>query len=156
MTDFLTEYNTEFLRADLTLTNGDLATDNGLKTAVIISLFTDARADEDELPAGETDKRGYWGELLSKSPGDKWGSKLWTLSREKVTAVTLRRAEQYAHDALQWLKDDRVAEGIYVRAFEVLPRVPGRGSVLGLIVEIRRPAVPAITYQFDHLWRESA
>ena len=50
--------------ADININNGDLSADNGLATAVMISLFTDARApDLTLLPAGENDVRGWWGDI---------------------------------------------------------------------------------------------
>ena len=63
MSDIAHTYNPELLAADMSLIGIDLATEEGLYTAVVISLFTDARADkDDELPAGENDsRRGWWG-----------------------------------------------------------------------------------------------
>lgn len=101
---------------DLEVLKGDLKPDRGLETAVIISLFSDMRIDAEELPHGESSKRGWWGDLISEIPGDKIGSRLWLLRREKVTLETANRAEEYALEALQWLIDDGVAETIEVDA----------------------------------------
>ena len=55
---------------------GDLKPDNGLYTAVLISLFTDARArDDDALPdvISEEDfpnRRGWWGDSTSEKDND--------------------------------------------------------------------------------------
>lgn len=99
--------------ADLVIENGDLALEEGLATATIVSLFSDARAPLDEaLPAGES-RRGFWGE----DAGDPFGSLLWlVLDREKVTPSVIERMRGYAAQALQWLVDEDVAERVEVQA----------------------------------------
>jgi phage gp46-like protein len=86
---------------------------NWLQNAVLISLFTDARCEADELPQGETDQRGYWGDL-DLPEGESLGSKLWLLRREKITQNTLNRARDYATDALQWLIENDHLQGVKV------------------------------------------
>ena len=97
---------------DLEIKNGDVVRDDGLETAVTISLFTDRRVTEEEKPYLANSKRGYWGDLFSEIDGDKMGSRLWTLEREKRTTEVLRRAEDYTREALQWLIDDGVVLSI--------------------------------------------
>ncbi|MGH1429749.1 MAG: phage GP46 family protein [Neptuniibacter sp.] len=80
---------------------------NWLQNAVVISLFTDARCEPDELPQGETDQRGYYGDFELQE-GESLGSKLWTLKREKVTQNTINRARTYATEALEWLLEDHL------------------------------------------------
>ena len=101
---------------DWLITPQGMAQDGTLDSAIIISLFTDARA----LPTDDYhgDPRGYWGDALSimgESPVSV-GSRLWLLRREKQTAATLRRAEQYAREALQWLISDGIAHSIVIAA----------------------------------------
>ena len=101
----------------LSLENGDLVADDGLETAILISLFTDQRVTDEELPIGTDDKRGWWGDLFPFVQGDKIGSKLWTLFREgKVNNSTAAQVETLALDALQWLIDDGVASSVEVLA----------------------------------------
>lgn len=131
---------------DIAVDGGGLLSDEGLRTALLISLFTDARAlDDDELPAGETRRRGWWGDLLGAA-GDRIGSRLWLLAREKQTEATRRLAEDYAAEACRWLIDDGVASRIDVAA-EWL----GTGR-LGLAVTVWRPGTAPETYRFDDLW----
>ncbi len=137
--------------ASLTVVGDDLATDEGLETAVIISLFTDRRADEsDILPLGEAYRRGWWGDTYPEIEGDKIGSKLWLLSREKQLPEVMRRAEQYARESLQWLIDDKVATDVTVIATN-----PSMG-VLFLQIDITRPAGNAITFRYDYNWAAQA
>lgn len=88
---------------DLALNGIDMLTDDSLTTAVIISLFTDRRAqDSDALPGADGDRRGWWGDSYRDRP---IGSRLWLLSREKTLQSVLDRAAAYALEALQWLKE---------------------------------------------------
>ena len=86
-----------------------------------------------ERAAGETDKRGWWGDVLTEFPNDITGSRLWLLKREKQTEETRRRAAEFAAEALAWMIDDGIAQTIGVTA-EWL----GLGF-LGLSVTIQRP-----------------
>lgn len=99
---------------DLKISNGDLAPDDGLETAVMISVFTDKRVTEDELPQFERSKRGWWGDLLPVEPNDQIGSRLWTIQREKVLTNILRRSEELIKESLQWMLEDGVARSITV------------------------------------------
>ena len=87
-------------------------TDN-LSRAVVISLFTWQRASQsDEV---DNDQRmGWWGDTFAENKGDKIGSKLWLLLRQKITDETLNRAQEYAFDALKWLIDDGICSDITV------------------------------------------
>lgn len=97
---------------DITIENGDLLADSGMRTAVLISLFSDRIANDDDIiPDGTDNRRGWWADAYSHN-GDKIGSRLWLLGREKQTNKTLSRAEKYSNEALQWLIDDGVAKNI--------------------------------------------
>jgi len=123
------------LSADIALTDaGRLAAEDGLTTAVILSLFTDARARADDaLPDGAAgDRRGWAADAFA--PEDRWGSRLWLLTREKQTEETRRRARDYAAEALDWLMPAGLATAVDVAA-EWLDR-----GLLGLSVRIATPA----------------
>lgn len=133
--------------ADLSIEENDLARDDGLETAVLLSLFTDRRADDgDVLPDGETDRRGWWGDGVPVVEGDRTGSRLWLLGREKQTPATLSRAREYALEALQWLIEDKIAASI-----DVVATMPGYGGRL-LTVTIHRPKSGAVQYEFGYTW----
>ncbi len=106
---------------DLRVDSDRLATASDLETAVIISLFTDRLSDYDEeLPAGETNRRGWCLDhtlpYLPDGGADAIGSKLWLLRREKLTPQTIARFREYAAEALQWLVDEGAAESIPISA----------------------------------------
>jgi phage gp46-like protein len=147
MSDIGLFWNSELGAADFAVVQNDLATDDGLETSVFLSLFTDRRADDnDVLPDGDTDRRGWWGDAVAVVEGDKHGSRLWLLARSKQTQETIRRAEEYAREALAWLVEDRVAARVDVTA-EVV-----RTGVLGLTVTIYRPRTDVTTYRYDFNW----
>lgn len=131
---------------DLAMDGVDLATDEGLGTAIVVSLFTDARADEGELPDGHTDRRGWWGDVAD--PQDPIGSKLWTLAREKSINAVVVRAEEYAYQALQWLLEDRVVSDIDVTA-ELLDR-----DRLAIEVSLARRAGGDVARRFEYNWQQ--
>lgn len=101
--------------ADIVIRNADIALDDSLTTAVIVSLFTDRRAlASDVLPSGaNTDKRGWWGDSFNTRP---IGSRLWLLSREKQLSSVLHRAKSYAEEALAWLVEDELVNAVTVTA----------------------------------------
>lgn len=120
----------------------DLVRDEGLATAVLISLFTDRRA-EDSDPVDDGDRRGWWADAFSDRP---CGSRLWLLAREKQTSATMRRAREYAEEALAWLVSDRIASSVRVAA-----SAP-RDGVLALEIFIGRPGRPDLELRFERLW----
>lgn len=140
------------LGGDLVLSGFDLGRDDGLETAVIISLFTDRRATPEQLPpeALQDDLRGYWGDLAQASASDQTGSLLWLLAREKQRPQTLSRAQQYGRDALNWMIDDRVATRI-----EVAATFASRG-VMHLVIDIYRPSGTAVRYRYNYEWSAQA
>lgn len=112
--------------------------DDGLTRAVVISLFSDARAlADDALPDGSTSRRGFWADSVlpphSAPAVSVWntGSRLWLLAREKQTPETLRRAKAYAEEALQWLLQRKDAISVTVDASWKAQ------GILSLLVQIR-------------------
>ena len=86
---------------------------DSLSRAVVISLFTWQRASQtDEV---DNDQRmGWWGDTFAENKGDKIGSKLWLLLRQKITDETLNRAQEYTYESLKWLIDDGICSDITV------------------------------------------
>lgn len=148
MTDIALTLDAPHGVADLVLAAGDLATDAGLRTAILVSLFTDARARADDaLPEPNADRRGWWGDFDAPD-GDETGSRLWLLGRAKATGATLRAAEDHATAALAWLTEDGVASAV-----DVVASSPAAG-VLALAVILDRPNGPA-RQRYDFVWEAS-
>ncbi len=127
--DLQLNFNGVTLQSEIAIKGGDAVICDDLTTSVLVSLFTWRRAEEgDILPHWAISKMGWWGDHtqhgfssggLSSSQGvsphlGQIGSKLWLLSREKITPKTMQRAKQYAEEALEWMIEDRVAKSVNV------------------------------------------
>lgn len=132
---------------DMALDNAALASGGDLRNAVILSLFCDRRAeDDDALPDNTGSRRGWWGDTVT---GRRIGSRLWLLSREKRLREVVNRAREYAQEAVAWLVDDSVVDDIEVEAAIVA------AGVLGLAVRVFRPGAAPETYRFGYLWQDA-
>lgn len=151
MTDLALVWNTEESRADLALSSGALLLDDGLRTAVVISLMTDATArDDDNLADGDAqaagDRRGWWGDMpIAGQATRPIGSRLWLLRRAKATEGTRLRAVTMVREALAWMIEDGICQAIDVEA-ELRGSPPDR---LMLGVTLRRGGT---SQRFDLPW----
>lgn len=142
----------DFQGGDLLLSGRDLARDDGLESAVLVSLFCDRRASPEQIRPGEDakDLRGWWGDFAPAVEGHDTGSLLWLLRREKQVPEVLARARQYAEQALAWMVEDRVAKRITVTT-----EFGGPGILLIQAV-IERPDGQPVTYRYDYEWAAQA
>jgi phage gp46-like protein len=129
--------------ADWQVGSGDLVNTNTLDTAIIRSLFTDARAPDDlDLP----DPRGFWADTYN---GFLSGSLLWLLARSKISdrQALLRQAEGYCNSALAWLVTAGVAATVTTAAsFE------GPG-IMGLVITVTEPTGTTTSqFKYSYLW----
>lgn len=153
MTDIALAWNPDRFAADLLLGAGSLVSDDGLRTAILISLFSDARAPEGaELPEDGADRRGWWGDDFAadgSAAGNQnaIGSGLWLLHRAKITPATLQRAREAAFEALNWLVRDGIASAVDVM-------VEAQGSRLAIAVTLDRPQGPG-RQRHDFTWAAS-
>jgi len=122
--------------------------DGEISTLALVSLFTDARADDsDTLPDGSTDLRGWPGDTFSPSP---WGSKLWLLYREKMTTDVRNKAVKYAEDALAWmLRDD--GYGVTAKSVVVTGSIP-KFQTLALNIVVTKPDGEVISFTVSKRW----
>lgn len=117
----------------------DIPSSSELATAVLISLFSDALASEDDnLPDNTGDRRGWWGGAI--------GSKLWLRQRAKKTDDLLKTVQDDAAQALAWMVEDGVAGEITTAAEFQSP------NALALSVVIRRAGRPDLALRFANLW----
>lgn len=133
--------------ADCVLIDNDIASDRGLATAIMLSLSLDRRAEPDDVPPSgdDRDRRGWWADEFLDVPGDRYGSRLWLLSRAKRTRDTAQRAEEYVREALAWMIEDRVASSIDVQ-------VEMTEQALLISITPQRPGRDATTFRFSHIW----
>lgn len=131
------------LSGDIRIAVGGADLDDRLQEAVLISLFTWRQAEPSD-PVVDGDRKGWWGDSFPAVPGDKIGSRLWLLAREKIIPATLARAKQYTEEALAWL----VSDG-WVRAVAVSVERTGIESIgIGVLITNRDGSVSNLDIAF--------
>lgn len=147
MTDIALIWDADRGGADLALDENDLLADDGLETAVLISLFTDRRAEDgDVLPEQESDRRGWWGDTQPIAEDDRIGSRLWLLGRAKETPDLLSRVNEYVSEALAWLVTDKVVERVDVES-----DIVGNG-IVEFTISIQRPKADPVQFRYNYTW----
>ncbi|QNT79453.1 phage GP46 family protein [Entomobacter blattae] len=120
MRDVKIVWNDQTLHGDWVLDNGDLALDNALLSAVLVSLFSDGLAPLEPTALDAQvglitpqDRRGWWGDALRKTP---IGSRLWQLKRsiKANQSSVLLEAKDLCFDALSWLVNEGIVGKIAV------------------------------------------
>jgi len=135
---------------DLALNGFDLDRDDGLESAVVMSLFTDARCLPEQIPDKDGNPRGYWGDSYATEDGDNTGSLLWLLKREKRVNRVLNQARDYCQQALAWMVADQIASRVDVNT-EYL-----ESGVMMIRANIYRPTGDSVAFQFDYAWDQQA
>lgn len=100
---------------DISFENGDFKLTDGLDTAILMSLFTDKRADESEV-IDQEQRRGWIGNEQNQNNDYEIGSKLWLLYQARVNRDSLNRAIDYAMESLSWMQTDGILKNINVSA----------------------------------------
>jgi phage gp46-like protein len=136
MSDISSFWNVEEIQADWRADFGALKTGNDLQTAPFSVCLPTVWRDVTTLTTAAT--VGDGGDSDSEL---QMGSRLWLIRREKLTTRVAIKAEEYAKEALNWLKNDGVVSEILIAAQIVLP------NRLNLIIRYLPP---------DGDWQESA
>lgn len=147
MTDIALQWKNS--HGDMVVAGYDLLADDGLETAVILSLGLDRRADASDGIAIDQDPRGWWGDTYADVSGDLIGSKFWLLARSKQLPAVAQQVQDYAEQALQWLIDDGVASSVQCDAVWIAD------YTLGLTVTINRPNQEPFVRQYQYVWSAS-
>lgn len=143
MPDVKLTYNPDTREFDINFVNGDIEPDHGLETAVVISLFTNKRVGDDELPKNEQDRAGWWAD--ETLPGnDQIGSLLWVIAKKTITENVITKAQEYCVEALRWMIVDGVAKSV-----DVIVTREGINSIW-IGVSITKP--DNVVYKYKMLW----
>ncbi len=122
--------------ADIVLDAADLTRGNDIKTAVLTSLFSDARATDSQVD--DDNKRGWWADFTKD-----FGSLMWLLEREKLTEATAQRARDYCRAALAWL----ITEGIASKTQIDTTIVKSEGLKIRIII------TRGANKKYDYAWQ---
>lgn len=127
--DLALTYSPQLDAFDLSIdpVTADFVREDSLATAMVLSLMCDRTAQPGEVEPG-ADRRGWWPDAFAED-GDRFGSRLWLLEREKQTEQTLQRARAYVREALAWVVEDGFATGIELTVF-----APQRGWLVAQVV----------------------
>lgn len=151
MSDIRIVWDVAEFQGDWLLAGSVLDESRALATAVAVSLLTDRTADDDDaLPFGTSDRRGWWGDFEAGliHGGTPVGSKLWLLRREKQEPETRARAEQYIREALAWM----LADGV-VASIDLVVDWFADGA-LGAEITMHRGGKSSVAVRFESLWTE--
>lgn len=132
---------------DVAVQNADLVTGNDLATAIYISLFTWARAKNDDDIPSDTLKFGWWGDKIAEDNNHNTGSRLWLLLRKKMTQETINEAVSYIEEALEWMVKDGVVSKI-----NIAPEIKGNDE-LDILITLYRNTELLIDMRFNNLWK---
>lgn len=125
--------------------DGDILTEDFFDTAIIVSVFTDRRANESEVRESHM-RRGWIGN--EDTPGIEYGSKVWLYEQARITRSTMNDIAGVVKDALQWFVDDAYAVAVQN------PVVTLVSGGLRLEVKLERPNSKVVKRYFD-LWHNS-
>ncbi|MBD9445753.1 MULTISPECIES: phage GP46 family protein [unclassified Rhizobium] len=127
---------------------GDLRSEQGLATQVLICLMTDRRVEQSELRDGD-ENRGWFGDSFDMMEGETpLGSRLWLLRRSALYPGIEVKAEDYAREALQPLLDQGAATRVEVTAIAGSNRLDLSVSLYG------QNGSHVYNSQFELLWRQ--
>lgn len=157
MADIRLLWDTAAFIADIVPSAPGLDESSELATAAAISLFTWRRAEGDDSvdnPEALLARQGWWADGLTAwqvgEGADPIGSRLWLLSREKITTETLTRARQYAEEALAWMVEDKVATRVEV----LVERNADNISRVDMQVSIFRQDGTKEDLRYDDVWSQ--
>lgn len=105
---------------DIDIENGDFVLEDGFDTALYLSLFTDARANETQVLIPEY-RRGWLGDLVSPIDDRQLGGHLWLVDQRRLTQSTLNETIDYCKKSLQWMIDDELCTKIEISG-SIVPR----------------------------------
>lgn len=149
MSDLLITWDPTTYEGDLVLDGFDLATDEGLASAVFVSIFTWRRANPDD-DVTDGDLKGWFGDSYAETEGDQIGSRIWLFLREKITTANLLKLREVIRESLQWLIDDGIASNLEVEVF----RNPDHSiHTVEADVTIYRSNGGQVNLRFEDLWR---
>ena len=119
-------------------------TEDQLDTAILVSLFTDRRAEPYEVVKPQL-RRGWIGDL--ETPEDLYGSMLWLFEQSRLTGEVVSRIGGFGKSCLDWMLRDSIATEVSARAIV-------RSSRVDLRIDIKKPNSPAEARVFA-LWENT-
>ena len=136
------------LAYDVEFENGDFKIDDGLETALIVSLLSDRRADESQIFQPEL-RRGWIGDLVATLPGYKFGSHIWLSEQSRLTQETLTTIQDASEKSLDWMLSIGLILNVEAKASIVV-----KDSTVLLIVSVTSPD-GSVSKKAFNLWKRT-
>ena len=131
---------------DLRIADRDFETVDGFETAILTSLFTDARAPASAVERA-TDRRGWTGDILTAAEGRSLGSLLWTYEQSRLTQDIRNQIAVAAERALRWMVQDGEARSVAARVIS--------GDVRSVSLQIDITTIGGDVQSYVVLWRNT-
>lgn len=131
---------------DLAVVDGDFEAVNGFDTAILVSLFTDDRAQSFQVENAEK-RRGWAGNVLTAGIGRSLGSLLWIYQQARLTQDIINQVEIEAEACLQWLIEDNQAKSVSATVT--------RENSRGIFILIDIVTTDGVNQKYKVLWRET-
>ncbi len=96
---------------DAVIEDGDLKLTGGMDSSIFISLFTDRRANPDEV-ANPMERRGWCGTQYTPDQQGNKGSGLWLYEQRRLSDGVSEGVRMEAYLSLYWKITDRLAKDI--------------------------------------------
>ncbi len=131
---------------DLTVVDSVFDTVDGLETAIIISLLTDARA-ASSVVFSPSRRRGWVGNILTADSGRQLGSRLWTFHQSRLTDAILNDIAVASEQAFAWMIEDGVARSVSATAL--------RTDIRAVTINIDIVTIEGREERYAVLWRQT-
>ena len=129
-------YSSGFGMCDISFTEGTT-----LQSVVLMSLLSWRKCSVSELDS-DSNRYGYW----IDTPSNRFGCRLWTLRRSKLTANTVILVKQFIKEALEWMMDEGICSAIEVRATQTSDRIMANVTII-------KNTGDTESVTFDDLWK---
>lgn len=144
--DIALEMSPDFGLFDIAIQGSDFKQAVDLKTAIVLSVFSDGRSNaDDRVP----NSRGWCGDSLNLDGEQLTGSKIWLLTNGKLTNQTLTDVEEYARVATQWIIDKQIAKEMEFEA-TFLNKSEGR---IALRITVTEPK-GNVPQEYVYVWNQ--
>ena len=131
---------------DLNVSENVLETVDGLETAIIVSLLTDARAPASQVQTPSR-RRGWVGNIVTADSGRQLGSRLWTFYQSRLTDAVLNDISVAAQESLNWMVEDGLAKSVVASAL--------RNDSRSVTVNIAITTIEGKEQRYAVLWRQT-
>lgn len=125
-----------------------------LEANIVASLATDIRVEQSELAAGESDRRGWWGDSFPEILGDEWGGRMWLVDRGKISAesdasgvLSPDSVARWSKACLNWMVEDGVLSSVRTEAER-----NGANRIDLTVTHVRLDPEDPIAMRFAFLW----